>query len=83
MPVSKRTLDLFDLRWGAVHKLSKALHWSEENSFAGVFATTLGFVDWWDLVNALEEGNQDLYEKLQMLNSPHALTIYRAMQARK
>ena len=77
--------DLYDLRWDALRRVKTLLKISPEVNFSGPFSTGLGFKDWWNLVEVLEDENKNkkLIHTLEILRGPHALTVWYAIQARR
>ncbi len=77
------------LRWNAAGNVATLLGISINTDhrafteFRDKFAKTLGYQMWEDIRAAQDKNYKEANHVLQMLQGPHALAIYKAMQARK
>ncbi len=70
-------------RWNAVRHMKALLGISDAYYWHESFAEVLGYSSWADLCNAQYAGDDKLENQLTLLTGPHALTVWKIIQARK
>ena len=73
-------------RWNAANNLAKELGFPEKAGtlkWANEFAKAIGYCDWTSVRAAQNRQDKELEHRLELLMGPHALTIWKAIQARE